>query len=36
MASDLGLHLLHMSNKTDARPIWVNEIVIFAYKILAK
>ena len=25
-ASDLGLHRLHMSNKKDARLIWVNKI----------
>ena len=27
LASDLGLHCLHMSHKKDARLIWVKELV---------
>ena len=29
MASDLGLHCLPMSNKKDARLIWVNQVISY-------
>ena len=33
VASDLGLHFLHMSHKKDARHIWVKKCNYFAYLI---
>ena len=32
-ASDLGLHCLPKSNRKDARPIWVNDVIYGSEKL---